>query len=450
VTATILLLILLLLVAVLVSAYVLWPLWRGTAAGAAGPAAPADAAAVARAVLRERRRELDAALAHLPPDAPERLAALAEFAAQADDELGAAPVQASERSPDPAPRRRPWAAALIGIALAAPSFALYLIAGAPEAASPEFRAATREPASLEELVADLQARLERDPGQLDAWRLLGRAELARGRFDAARVAYERALALAPGDAQARADLADAVAQSQGAVLEGRPIALLREALTIDPRNPKALALAGAYAVTQRDYPGAIALWNRLLEVLPPDSDQARQVSGFVADLRAGRAPQLGADQARAQPPGPGPAAGAPTAPGPATAPPPSGAAGPGSGALAGRIELERRLGDRLRADDTLFVVARRIDDAGRPVGPPVAVLRARGADLPLAFALDDRMAMSPAASLSALPPDARVIVVARLSRSGEAQARPGDLQGASQPVAPGASGVRVLIDAVVD
>ena len=82
-TAPILLLLLLCVVAALVGAYVLWPLLRRPP-----PAVPdADAAAVSRAVLRERRRELEASLAHLPPDAPERRAALAEFAAQAESEL---------------------------------------------------------------------------------------------------------------------------------------------------------------------------------------------------------------------------------------------------------------------------------------------------------------------------------------------------------------------------
>jgi cytochrome c-type biogenesis protein CcmH len=430
VSAPLVLLALLLALAVLVGGYVLWPLLRRSNA----PGAGADAAAVSRAVLRERRRELEASLAHLPPDAPERRTALAEFAAQAETELaGDAAAAAGARAPGAT--RRPWVALALALLLGLPTFAFYLLAGAPQAASPEMRAA-REPANLDELVTDLRARLASDPDALDGWRLLGRAELARGRPDAAREAFERALVLAPDDAQARVDLADALAQSQGAVLEGRPIELIREALKLDARNPKALALAGAYEVSRRDYPAAIVLWTRLLEVLPPDSDQAKQVSGFLADLRAGRAPRVGA---RDEPPqaAASPAPGAPAVAG-------------GPGALRGRIELERRLEGRPRPDDTLFVVARALDDAGRPVGPPVAVMRARAGDLPLEFTLDDRMAMNPAAGLSTLAEGTRVVVVARLSRSGEAAAKPGDLQGASAPARPGASGLRVLIDTVVD
>jgi cytochrome c-type biogenesis protein CcmH len=445
VTPPLVLLSLLLVLAILVAAYVLWPLLRRDA----DPAGGADAAAISRAVLRERRRELEASLAHLPADAPERRAALAEFAAQAENELSAAPAASAPAAdaPRPAARRRPWAALAIALALGLPTFAMYLLAGAPQAASPEMRA--REPANLDELVADLRARLKTDPKALDGWRLLGRAELARGQPEAAREAFERALALAPDDAQARVDLADALAQSQGAVLEGRPIELIREALKIDARNPKALALAGAYEVSRRDYPAAIALWTQLLSVLPADSEQARQVQGFLEDLRAGRAPRIAA---RPEGEGAAPQAAGAAPPAASAAPPAAGAAPPTAGAsvLRGRVEIERGLAARLRPDDTLFVVARTLDDAGRPVGPPVAVMRARGADLPLEFELDDRMAMSPAASLSAVAPGTQLVVVARLSRSGEASARPGDLQGASAPVRPGASGLRVLIDRVVD
>jgi len=54
--------------------------------------------------------------------------------------------------------------------------------------------------------------------------------------------------------------------------------------------------------------------------------------------------------------------------------------------------------------------------------------------------------MAQGLKLSAFP---RVIVAARISKSGNAAPQPGDLQGASAPVANDASGVRVIIDSVV-
>jgi len=425
VSESLLLLLILLLVALLVSAYVLRPLL----ARPASQAEP-DTAAVALAVLRERRSELDAALVHLPADSPERRAALAEFAMQAESELPGEPVD-----PTPAqakPSRQPMLAALVALLLVVPSFGLYLLAGLPEAASPELRA-MREPASIDELIDRLRIRLRDSPTDIEGWQMLGRAELAQGKAQAAREAFDKALLLAPDNAQIKVDLADAIAQTQGSVLDGRPIALIREALVTDPRNPKGLALAGAYEVRQGNTAGALINWKTLLTVLPPDSDQARQIVGLIADLEAGRAPRVG------------PAAATPSAPANAGAQAPAASADPAASALSGRIELDPALAAKLRPDDTLFVVARSLDAQGQASGPPLAVLRARGADLPLAFTLDDRLAMSPMARLSTVAPGAQVRVIARLSRSGEAATRSGDLLGNSDPVKPGTRGMQVVI-----
>ena len=73
---------------------------------------------------------------------------------------------------------------------------------------------------------------------------------------------------------------------------------------------------------------------------------------------------------------------------------------------------------------------------------PLALLRKRVRDLPLQFTLDDSMAMSPAAKLSGAP---RVIVGARISRSGDAMPAPGDLFGQVGPVALGSAGLRLEI-----
>ena len=67
-------------------------------------------------------------------------------------------------------------------------------------------------------------------------------------------------------------------------------------------------------------------------------------------------------------------------------------------------------------------------------------------DLPLEFALDDSMAMAPGMRLSAY---ARVVVGARVSKSGQPTPQAGDLQGLSAPVASDARGISVLIDTVV-
>src|SRR5262249_59620491 len=114
----------------------------------------------------------------------------------------------------------------------------------------------------------------------------------------------------------------------------------------------------------------------------------------------------------------------------------------GRRALKGTVSLAPAMKDKAAPDDVVFIFARAVE--GPPM--PLAVLRKRVRDLPASFALDDSMAMAPGATLSAFP---KVVISARISKSGTAKPQPGDLQGASGPVANDASGVRVLIDSVV-
>ena len=100
------------------------------------------------------------------------------------------------------------------------------------------------------------------------------------------------------------------------------------------------------------------------------------------------------------------------------------------------------LASRVAPGDTLFVFARAAE------GPrmPLAILKRSAAELPLSFTLDDSMAMSPELKLSSAT---ELRIEARVSRSGDAIAKPGDLTGELSPVKPGAKGLQLSIDRVV-
>ncbi len=92
--------------------------------------------------------------------------------------------------------------------------------------------------------------------------------------------------------------------------------------------------------------------------------------------------------------------------------------------------------------DTLFIYARNAEGSRMPL----AIMRGTAGDLPKAFALTDAMAMTPAQTISLAK---SVVVEARISKAGNAMPQPGDLRGASAPIAPGAANVRIVIDQVV-
>ncbi|HET7366678.1 MAG TPA: c-type cytochrome biogenesis protein CcmI [Burkholderiales bacterium] len=303
------------------------------------------------------------------------------------------------------------AALAVGIALPVVALVVYLAAGNPGALVE--RQAMPDEAQIEAMVARLAAKMEENPGDVEGWKMLGRSYAVLGRYPQAVAAYAKAAERAPRDAQLLADFADALAMLHGQRLAGEPERLIARALEIDPSNLKALALAGTVAFEQQDYAKAAELWSRMLPLVPPGSDDARSISENVEEAR--KLAGIGAS------------------------PPQAAKAHPG---VRGTVRLAPALAKQVKPDDLVFVFARAAE--GPPM--PLAVLRARAADLPLQFALNDSMAMAQGMAVSAYP---RIIVTARVAKSGSPKPAPGDLQGASEPVANDASGLTVLIDQVV-
>ena len=108
--------------------------------------------------------------------------------------------------------------------------------------------------------------------------------------------------------------------------------------------------------------------------------------------------------------------------------------------LSGRIVLDPKFEGRVASDDTVFVTVRTPDD---PTGLPLAQIRVEVSNLPFDFNIGTReMIGSPDRFLHA----DKVIVSARISRSGRGLVQKGDLLGQSAIVAPWSSDVRFAID----
>jgi cytochrome c-type biogenesis protein CcmH len=219
--------------------------------------------------------------------------------------------------------------------------------------------------------------------------------------------------------------------------------LVQRALSIDPNQVKALALAGSEAFDRKDYGTAIGYWERAVKAGPPDPQFAQQVQAALTEARqlagggaAAAAPGGMASAAAAEPPAAPPAS---AASGMASG---GGAAPPGGATVKGRVELAAALAAKAAPTDTLFVFAR----AAQGPRMPLALIKRSVKDLPLEFALDDSMAMMPNLKLSNF---SSVVIGARVSKAGDAMPASGDLQGFSAPVKVGSSGVDVRIDQVV-
>jgi len=108
--------------------------------------------------------------------------------------------------------------------------------------------------------------------------------------------------------------------------------------------------------------------------------------------------------------------------------------------LSGRIVLDPKFEGRVASDDTVFVTVRTPDD---PNGLPLAQIRVEVSNLPFDFNVGTReMVGSPDRFMQA----DKVIVSARISKSGSGHVKAGDLVGQSQVVQPWANDVRFAID----
>ena len=278
------------------------------------------------------------------------------------------------------------------------------------------------------LIERLKQKMQQNPNDGTGWALLARSYMGMGRHAEAALAYENATKLIPDDAQLLADYADAMGVLHGRKLEGRPEALIQQALKIDPRNVKALMLAGTVAFNRNDFGRAAKDWEQARANLPADVDpeMTQQLVAAIEEAKShlgGGQGMVSANTEYTEPV-------APVQPARQTGQP---------RAIRGTVTVSPSLVGKGSATDTLFVFAREMN--GPPM--PVAIVRATKKDLPFTFQLDDSTSPMPSRKLSSAGP---VVIVARLSKSGQAMPQSGDLEGMSQPIQSGVDGITVVID----
>lgn len=238
---------------------------------------------------QDQLRELDADLRNGAIDAASHARARAELGRRLLDDTADTPSTSQAR-----PDRRPvLLAALLLAALPTSAVLLYQHLGKPASLwmPGDMMTAARSDhtggdAQIESMVNSLAQRLRDTPDDAPGWALLARSYSTMERPADAVAAYAKAVALAPDVASLRADYADALATAQGGALAGAPTEQVRLALKTDPDEPKALALAASAAVERGDVDDAIAQWEHLHRLLPPESAGAKRIAANLAAARA--------------------------------------------------------------------------------------------------------------------------------------------------------------------
>jgi cytochrome c-type biogenesis protein CcmH len=138
------------------------------------------------------------------------------------------------------------------------------------------------------MVDALDARLQAKPDDVDGWLRLARARQVLGEGDQAVDAYAKAAKLAPDRLEVQTAYADALFQHlpKEGKLPADFVALMRHILDLDPNYGDALWFVGMAEAEAGNRMAAIALWQRLIDKLPPDGKERAQIQTQIDRLKA--------------------------------------------------------------------------------------------------------------------------------------------------------------------
>jgi len=315
-------------------------------------------------------------------------------------------------------------------ALPVAAFGLYFMLGNPMSLiaiaeaqdNPAGAAQVQGEHDIMKMIQKVEEKTKSDPTNLEAWVMLGKTYAAVDKWPQAQAAFEKAMQLKADVPAVMTGYAETLAIANGRSLKGKPIALILQALELDPEDTKGLELAGIYNFQERNFAQAAYYLKRLYKKLPPESPYAQDI--LEAQKEATRLSRSGTtDLDNLSDP----------------APAKDHAVAQGA-TLHGVVDISPALKAKVTPNDVVFLFARA---AGG--GAPVAAIRATAGQFPLEFELSDAMAMNPDNKLSNFK---NVTLTARISKSGQPMGAAGDLEGTLLNVKVGSKGIKLTIDKV--
>ncbi len=245
---------------------------------------------------------------------------------------------------------------------------------------------------FKEKLTALEQSLEPTEAEIPKWHLLARSYLSLGEPDKAVRVFKKLLAFVPEShadlAAFRGHYAQALFLAADETVTPDVEQAIRAALALDDKETSALTLQGIQAFDAQDFSQAIAYWqDAKINARPEQIDNFLDPAIANAKAQAGIAPD----------------------------------SQPTATLTAGidvMIDLAPELKNTLDGNLDVFVFAKK-----PPMPMPLAAVKLKVAELPKQIRLDDSASVMPQMKLSSA---SDVVISARVSQSGQAQAQPGD------------------------
>lgn len=240
---------------------VLWPLGRSAPAAADGSEA---------VVYKDQLAEIDRDMTTGMIGAAEAEAARVEISRRllaAVDGEREPPVKASVKL-----RRSAAVLALVGLPVVAAAF--YLSLGSPRLGDYPLEGRSRVADAnqpLTNLVAQVEAHLEKNPTDGRGWSVLAPVLARLGRYDDAVRAFRNSITYNGDSADRRADLGEALAGAAGGVVTAEAKAEFERAVALDADAVKASYFLGLAAEQDGRNTDAATIWRAMLAKAPPDA-----------------------------------------------------------------------------------------------------------------------------------------------------------------------------------
>jgi cytochrome c-type biogenesis protein CcmH len=188
------------------------------------------------------------------------------------------------------------------IALPLLSAALYLHYGSPEmvdvvaAPAPSTPVAT---APLDQLVAQVEQHLEKDPRDGRGWEVLAPVLFKLGRYDDAVQAFRNALAYNGETAARHSNLGEAMGAAANGVITAEAKTEFERAHALDASDVKARYFLGLAAEQDGRRDDAVTAWQALLKDAPPGAQWRAGVEQALASVSGKVAPEIPDDDVAA-------------------------------------------------------------------------------------------------------------------------------------------------------
>ena len=179
-------------------------------------------------------------------------------------------------------RRTAW---IIALVMPAGATGMYVWLGNPTAMNPAAQTAPSA-AQVIQMVDTLAARLKAKPDNPQGWAMLARSYKVMGRLAESEEAFVKAGDFVNADPDLLVDYAELLALRADNRFEGKPLALIKQALILAPQHPTGLMVSGVAAFQSNDFAGAVAQWEKLLALLQPGSPDAQQIQTNIDEARA--------------------------------------------------------------------------------------------------------------------------------------------------------------------